>query len=108
MWLTLSNQPDDICNPSREYIYPNDPLKNKQILLSLLITFTILFVFCFRVFNGGLYGKYVRDPDDLTESGDGGEVLPGDNGSDVDVSEMLQNGTLDEPKRKTQLRWPSI
>lgn len=61
MWLTLSNQPDDICNPSREYIYPSDPLFNKQIMLSLFITFLILFVFCFRIFEKGLYGKFFEN-----------------------------------------------
>ena len=103
MWLTLSNQPDDLCNPSREYIYPNDPLHNKQILLSLLITFTILFTFCFRVFNEGLYGKFVVKDEEEEEFSN----CKHEDDVDVDVSEMLQNGTLDE-KPKTQLRWPSI
>ncbi|XP_057306254.1 serine incorporator 1-like [Hydractinia symbiolongicarpus] len=68
LWLALSNQPDEICNPTREYLYPIDPIRNPQIIVSLVITFFILFAFATRIVNAPQYGKYVRDENVTFES----------------------------------------
>ena len=57
LWITLSNEPDDRCNPSREYIYPMDPLRNVQMIVGLMLTFSILFVLCLRKVNYPQYGN---------------------------------------------------
>ena len=57
LWITLSNEPDDRCNPTREYIYPNDPIMNVQVVLGLVITFFILIVLCVRNVRYPQYGN---------------------------------------------------
>lgn len=57
MWLTLSNEPDEVCNPTRVFLYPIDPLENPQILFSTFLTFFILFVFSTRIVDYPQYGK---------------------------------------------------
>ncbi|XP_065071727.1 serine incorporator 1-like [Rhopilema esculentum] len=59
LWITLSNEPDERCNLNREYIYPMDPLKNVQIIVGLVLTLTILFIFCIRKVNFPQYGNTV-------------------------------------------------
>lgn len=57
LWLALSNQPDDICNPLRDYIFPTDPIQNEQLWLSLAVTFLIIGIFSVRIFDPPQYGK---------------------------------------------------
>ena len=57
LWLTLSNEPDDICNPFRDYLYPPDPLQNAQILIGLIMTLSILFIFSLRKVSQPQYGN---------------------------------------------------
>ena len=68
LWLALSNEPDEICNPNREFIYPVDPLNNEQVILSIIITFTVLFVFSVRVVDPPQYGKYLTPPTSRTQT----------------------------------------
>ena len=57
LWTALTNQPDGMCNPSRNYLYPIDPLKNEQIVISLMINIFILIVFSVRPVKSPQYGK---------------------------------------------------
>ena len=57
LWITLSNEPDDQCNPNREFIYPVQPLKNVQMVTGLILTFAILFTFCIRKVQYPQYGN---------------------------------------------------
>ena len=57
LWITLSNEPDDRCNPNREYIYPLEPFKNVQMIVGLILTFVILFIFCIRKVDYPQYGN---------------------------------------------------
>lgn len=57
LWTTLSNEPDDHCNPNREYIYPVEPLKNVQMVAGLTLTFIILVIFCHRKVQYPQYGN---------------------------------------------------
>ena len=70
MWLTLSNEPDELCNPIREYLYPVDPLVNIQIFCSIILTFVILVSFVTRIVDYPQYGKQTkaREKDDEDEN----------------------------------------
>lgn len=61
MWLTLSNEPDEVCNPAREYLYPMDPLENTQILSSMFLAFFILVIFSTRIIDHPQYGKHLQN-----------------------------------------------
>ena len=70
LWLTLTNEPDELCNPTREFLYPADPIANSQILLTVNLTFLVLFVFSYRVVESPQYGemtKQRRKKDELVE-----------------------------------------
>ena len=56
-WLALSNEPDEICNPSRDYLFPGTPFGNIQILLSLGFMFFVLIYACLRDVRAPQYGK---------------------------------------------------
>ena len=57
LWITLSNEPDDQCNPNREFIYPVQPLKNVQMVTGLALTLVILIIFCIRKVKYPQYGN---------------------------------------------------
>ena len=56
-WLALSNEPDEVCNPSRDYLFPGTPFSNIQILLSLGFMFFVLIYACLRDVRAPQYGK---------------------------------------------------
>ena len=56
-WLALSNEPDEVCNPSRDYLFPGSPFSNIQILLSLGFMFFVLIYACLRDVRAPQYGK---------------------------------------------------
>lgn len=56
-WQALSNEPDEICNPSRDYLFPGTPFSNLQILLSLGFMFFVLIYACLRDVRAPQYGK---------------------------------------------------
>lgn len=57
LWITLSNEPDDQCNPNREFIYPVQPLKNVQMVTGLVLTLVVLIIFCIRKVKYPQYGN---------------------------------------------------
>jgi len=57
LWMTLSNEPDEVCNPTREFLYPTDSVQNPEIILTICITFFILIVFSTRIVEPPQYGK---------------------------------------------------
>ena len=57
LWITLSNEPDDQCNPNREFIYPVQPLRNVQMVVGLILAFVILFTFSIRKVQYPQYGN---------------------------------------------------
>ncbi|XP_065649121.1 probable serine incorporator [Hydra vulgaris] len=57
LMTALSNQPDGICNPSRNYLYPIDSLKNEQIIISLVLNLFIISIFSLRSVKSPQYGK---------------------------------------------------
>lgn len=60
LYLTLTNEPDELCNPTREFLYPADPIENAQILLTVNLTFLVLFVFSYRIVDAPQYGKMAK------------------------------------------------
>lgn len=56
-WQALSNEPDELCNPSREYLFPGTPFSNIQILLSMGFMFFVLIYACLRDVRAPQYGK---------------------------------------------------
>ncbi|XP_074615670.1 putative serine incorporator [Acropora palmata] len=56
-WQALANEPDDLCNPSRDYLFPGSPFSNMQILLSLGFMFFVLIYASLRDVRAPQYGK---------------------------------------------------
>lgn len=66
-WLALSNEPDDTCNPSREYLFPGTPFHNVQLLLSLGLMFFVLVYASLREVSAPQYGKLQYENADASD-----------------------------------------
>ena len=60
-WLALSNAPDEVCNPSRKYLFPGSPFYNVQLMLSLGLMFFVLICASIRHVTAPQYGKIARE-----------------------------------------------
>ena len=78
LWTTLSNEPDDRCNPNREYIYPLQPLSNVQMIIGLVLTFLILFTFCLRQVHYPQYGNAKQSHLHHSSAHQGSHMIPED------------------------------
>ncbi|KAM7431405.1 hypothetical protein ABFA07_018010 [Porites harrisoni] len=92
-WLALSNEPDDICNPSRDYLFPGTPFSNIQILLSLGFMFFVLIYACLRDVRAPQYGKLHPGPSSTPPLRKDSEV-PDENGTFVRTSALVEGGCV--------------
>ena len=68
LWMTLTNEPDEVCNPTKEFLYPADPIQNLQILSTICITFFILTIFSTRIVEHPQYGKVRKKTGSVTNA----------------------------------------
>ena len=93
LWLTLTNEPDELCNPTRQFQYPADPIQNTQIILTISVTFLVLFVFSYRIVESPQYGKMAK----RKKPREGGTIEVNDNiiSTTSAVNERQDNVTRD-------------
>lgn len=98
-WLALSNEPDDICNPSRDYLFPGTPFSNIQILLSLGFMFFVLIYACLRDVRAPQYGKLHPGPSSTPPLREDSEV-PDANGTFVRTSALVEGGCVYDDEKE--------